>query len=86
MCPKESWKPLKTYKNDKSCQLYSDFFDVIWELEKRPDYNFEDILNQCIKFKTKYLDVKDFGETVKEMIEIGIDNGIITKYVKRNAI
>lgn len=86
MCPTGLWEPLKTYNSDKGCQLYSDFLDIVWELEKRTAYNLEDILTRCIEFKAKYLDVKDFIEVVKEMIEIGIDNGAMTKYAKLSVI
>ncbi len=41
MSPKEVWKhSMQTYDEDE-CKLYSDFSDVVWELEEagKPFYN-----------------------------------------------
>lgn len=79
MCPLDEWKPLDTYKSNDSCKVYSDFYNVIWDLEENDKkYNFQDVLNQCIKFKNDYPDIPDFEAAVKEMIQIGIETGIIT--------
>lgn len=81
-CPIEHWEPLKAYPSDNSCKLYSDFFDVIWELEEKERYNLKDVLKECEKFKKDYPDISDFDVAVREMIDIGIDTGIITgKYI-----
>lgn len=77
--PKELWEPLKTFKSDRSCELYSDFFDIIWGLEEKKKYSTKDIYSQFNKIKHKYKELLDFHSTFNELIEIGIDIGIISK-------
>lgn len=83
MCPIEIWNPLGTYDSDRSCEILSDFHDVIWDLEEKTSYNFDDIIKKCTHFEGCYLDIEDFPVTIKELIHIGIDTGIITdKYAR----
>jgi len=82
MCPIEFWEPLKTFKSDRSCDIFSDVSDVIWELEERIQYNFSDVLEKCLKFTDMYPDIEDFTATIKEICEIQKDCGVITdKYL-----
>jgi len=86
-CPIEIWEPLKTYKVDRSCELFSDFYDVIWDLEEtKKEYNYKEVYSKCLDFKDKYSDIPNFKDSVNEMIEIGLDTGIMINYVKRNVI
>ena len=86
-CPLEMWKPLETYKNDRSCELFSDFFDIIWDLEETErKYSYKEIYSKCLEFKDKYPDILNFDESVKEMIEIGLDTGIITNYIRLSIV
>lgn len=79
-CPIDKWTPMDTYKSDRCCELYSDFFNIIWDLEaiEKP-YRYIDVLKECLKFKDEYPDVPDFQESVNEMVDIGVDTGIMTK-------
>ena len=78
-CPLDLWKPMDTYKNDRCCELYSDFLDVIGKLEnKKISYGYRDILERCLKLKTKYPDIPDFEASLYEMIDDSIDTGVMT--------
>ena len=77
-CPIEVWEPLKTYKSDRSCELFSDFDDVIQELEKRNKYNYNTVVKHLLPLKDKYSDVEDFEKTIQEFIEIQLDLGVMT--------
>lgn len=87
MCPIEQWEPLKTYNSDRTCEIYSDFSEIIWKLEEKPKpYSYKDVLNKCLEFKGAYNDIPDFEITVKEMIEIGLDTGIMSKLYRQLSI
>ena len=77
-CPINLWTPMETYKSDRCCELYSDFYDVIDELEERKiPYRYRDILKECLKFKHEYPDISDFEASLHEMIEEDVDTGVI---------
>lgn len=82
MCPKEAWKGgnFKTYHGDE-CKLYSDFSDVISDLEyaEKPFNNY-DILKKCREdFAEEYNDITDFEAIINEMINIYIELGVMSE-------
>lgn len=83
-CPMEYYEPLKNYPCDKGCELYSDFLGIIWDFEeeKKP-YTFNDILDEMNKLSSEYPDIADFKPVTKEMIEINLDLGAISRDLYR---
>lgn len=79
-CPIDIWTPMETYKSDRCCELYYDFADVVEDLEdKKENYNYDIVLRECLKFKSKYTDIPDFEASLKEMIDADVDTGVMTK-------
>lgn len=82
MTPKEIWEPLKTYNSDRSCEIYNEFFNIIWDLEETKRYFYKDVAKELYKVKSNYPDIPNFDATINELIEIGLDTGIMTnKYI-----
>ena len=85
MCPKEIWKPVMKNYNGDECKLYSDFTDVISELEgAKKSFGNQEIIEKCRKdFEEEYTDISDFKTSVNEMIQINVSEGYMPKnYVK----
>ncbi len=81
MAPVEIWKhSMTTYAGDE-CKLYSDFSDVVWELENTgKPFNDQDILEACRKgFEHEYTDIKDFEACINEMIGIHVECGVFSR-------
>ena len=77
-CPVEYWDPLESYPNDRSCELYSDFSDIVCDFENRKEtFDFQDIISKMNELKNNYHDIADMKPAVKEMIEIHIDCGVM---------
>lgn len=75
-CPKDLWSPLESYQSDRSCELYDDFGDIVFNLEQAgKQFNYQDILNNCQALKENYLDLPDISAAVREMVNIYIETG-----------
>lgn len=72
-CPKEHWKPcLKTYSGDE-CKLYDSFSDLIED-----GTTSEELTKLAIaELPKEFPDIKDIKATVKELVEIVLDCGVI---------
>ena len=76
-CPKDIWKPLDTYLSNRSCEFYSDVWDVGWDLEKAKGYiTYQGLLRTCAKLKNNYRDIPDYEAAVSECFDIFEDCGV----------
>ena len=79
--PVEYYKPLKSYPSDDSCRLYSDMFNIAWNLDEggcmvNPIKFFEN----AMELEPVYPQVEDFYASVSECYEILLDTGVIDEY------
>ncbi len=75
-CPMDNWRPLETYKSDRSCEFYSNVYDIAYDIEHI--YGYIDkckLIEECIQLKEKFQDIENFEETIIECFNIFDDLG-----------
>ena len=73
LCPKEIWEPtLKTYQGDE-CQLFESFSSLIED-----EMTTEELTELAlVELPKEFPDIPDIVATVKELVEIANDCGIL---------
>ena len=75
-CPKETWKKCLTTYDGNECKLYSRFFDLVFDADQ--DLTPEQLTAIAKQELPKeFLDITDLDGTVKELVDIVIDCGVI---------
>ncbi len=85
-CPIELWEhTLKTYQGD-DCRLFENFFGTMADLEcSKGTFNDCDIIRVCKEdFESEYNDIPDFEASIKELIQIYINERYMPSNYKKS--